>query len=252
LDDKINKSLELTAFQKQQSSLDKIFRSPAFEALGKQQSSFEKIFKSPAFEALGKQQSSFEKIFKSPAFEALGKQQSSFEKIFKSPAFEALQKQQNNMGNLHFIKKFDINTTKTIIGTLENVYEDIDNKDLNTLYLDNENREELKGFLFDFISFCKYFTQLFNTFDSKIAWDILTKISVIITLLSPIISNTDNNDINTININGNNNKIYINTNGKNSIIINETNKNNEVIIKPSVEEKKEKIRDIDISAGERT
>ena len=43
----------------------------------------------------------------------------------------------------------------SIIDTLEEVYEDINNKDLSTIQLDNENKEEIKGFLFEFIVICK-------------------------------------------------------------------------------------------------
>ncbi|MFF2450545.1 hypothetical protein ACFVSW_26220, partial [Neobacillus sp. NPDC058068] len=260
---------------KHQDSLKSILKSPGYEGLLKHQDSFKSILKSPGYEGLLKHQDSFKSILKSPAYKGLLKYQDSFKGILKSPAYEGLLMQQETRNSIlksslnigvkgHkgildktlSLENANIKIFNEMLNELEEVYEEIEDKDLKSFDIDDKNEEDaLKQHLFEFITYCKHLMSLINTVDSKIVWDILTKISVIVTLFSPIVNFGDEESNKVININGNNMEINLDAEEVNVIIINQKNEKSDVLVEEEGKKHDEKIKSfekLDASAGERT
>ena len=301
--DNMNRLLGNSAFrelQRQQDTWNRLIGNSATFGLEKYQS-IASVMHSPAFDSLVEYQSIINGIFNNPAFDALQKHQDTLGTLLGKTAFSGLERYQgitSLMGNLNFDNyqsgitqvmnnsTFDVlqkhrdrwselinkishlgvnpNTFSEIVEELQEVYDEIDSSS-SVSEEENINEKKIKEVIQGIISYCMQIVTVFHVIDTKHIWDILTKISVLMTILSPLAPvdepNTQEDKVQIINVNGDNNTINIDNSDSGTIIINTGDKETEVNIiqenTKSEEEHENKVEEmekdkLDISAGLQT
>ncbi|KAB7668941.1 hypothetical protein [Bacillus sp. B1-b2] len=198
---------------------------------------------------------------------ALDNYQSGITQGMNNSTFDVLQKHQDRWSKL-FKKISDLginsNTFSEMVEELQEVYDEIDSSS-SVSKEESINDKEIKEVIQRIISYCMHIVTIFHVVDTKHIWDILTKISVLMTILLPLVPidqpNTQEEQVQIINVNGDNNTINIENSDSGTIIINTGDKDTDVNIKQgnSMNEKDHgnKFEDIekdefDISAGLKT
>ncbi|MFT4413440.1 hypothetical protein [Bacillus sp. UMB0728] len=267
---------------KKYQSVASVMHSPAFDNLVKHQSTINGIFKSSAFEAIQKHQDTWSRLVGNSAFTGLEKYQgitsvisnlgldnyqNSITQVMNNSTFEILQKHQDRWSELfNKISDLGINssTFSEMVEELQEVYDEIDSSS-SVSEEENINDKEIKEVIQGIISYCMHIVTVFHVVDTKYIWDILTKISVLMTILLPLVPvdepNTQEEKVQIINVNGDNNTINIENTDSGTIIINTGDRETDVnVIKDnteSVEEHGNKVEELekdklDISAGLKT
>lgn len=260
-----------------------VMHSPAFDNLVKHQSTINGILKSSAFESIQKHQDTWSRlVVGNSAFTGLEKYQgitsvisnlgldnyqNRITQVMNNSTFEILQKHQDRWSELlKKISDLGINssTFSEMVEELQEVYDEIDSS-LSVSEEENTNDKEIKEVIQGIISYCMHIVTVFHVVDTKYMWDILTKISVLMTILLPLVPveelNTQEEKVQIIKVNGDNNTINIENTDSGTIIINTGDRETDVnVIKENTEsveehgnqiEKLEKDK-LDISAGLKT
>lgn len=263
-------------------SIAGVFQSPAFDNLVKHHNTMNGILNNSAFEAIQKYQDTWSTLIGKSAFNGLEKYQgitgmmgnlnfdnyqSGITQVMNHSTFDLLQTHQNKWSELiNKISDFGINPTtfSEMVEELKEVYDEIDS---NSSVSEEEsiNGKEIKEVIQEIISYCMHISTVFHVIDTKHIWDILTKISVLMTIILPFVPtdepNTQEDNVQIINVNGNNNTINIENSDSGTIIINTGDKEAEVnVIQDNTESEKEhenKVEEmekdqLDISAGLQT
>ncbi|MEQ6376354.1 hypothetical protein RZN25_05875 [Bacillaceae bacterium S4-13-56] len=230
-------------------SIASVMHSPAFDSLVEYQSTIKGIFNNPAFEALQKHQDTWSTLLDRTTFSGLERYQgitsvmgnlnfdnyqSGITQVMNNSTFDALQKHQERWSEL-INKISDIginpNTFSEVVEELQEVYDEIDSSS-SVSEEENINEKEIKEVIQGIISYCMQVVTIFHVIDTNHIWDILTKISVLMTILSPLAPvdepNTQEDKVQIINVNGDNNTINIDNSDAGTIIINKGDKKIEV------------------------
>jgi hypothetical protein len=270
-----NSILKSSAFEgllAEQANKNSILKGPVHGGLLAQETK-KSILSSPTYEGLLSQQATKNSILKGPMYGGLLALQEAKNSLFNGPVHGGLLSQNAGQGvwfnNLNdgVIKqeessdvtlknplvraaKVDTVSINRMLEQLEEVYEEID--DLDILDNDGENETEaIKQFLSEVIEYCRYYSSFINTVDSKVVWDILSKISVLVTILLAIPSVGSEEDNRVINVNGKNLEIHIHDGDTNPVILNingvESEQLNESEVNPI-----EELEKLDFDAGKRT
>ncbi|MFV2050141.1 hypothetical protein ACEWK1_22615 [Metabacillus sp. YM-086] len=244
-------------------SIASVMHSPAFDNLVKHQSTINGIFKSSAFTGLEKYQGITSVISNL----GLDNYQNSITQVMNNSTFEILQKHQDRWSEL-FKKISDLGinsyTFSEMVEELQEVYNEIDS---SSSVSDEEsiNEKEIKEVFQAIISYCMHIVTVFHVVDTKYIWDILTKISVLMTILLPLVPvdepNKQEDKVQIINVNGDNNTLNIENSDSGTIIINTGDKETDVnVIRDTTigeEEHGNKVEEmekdkLDFSAGQKT
>lgn len=263
-------------------SIASVMHSPAFDSLVEYQSIINGIFNNPAFDALQKHQDTLGTLLGKTAFSGLERYQgitslmgnlnfdnyqSGITQVMNNSTFDVLQKHRDRWSDLiNKISHLGVNpnTFSEIVEELQEVYDEIDSSS-SVSEEENINEKKIKEVIQGIISYCMQIVTVFHVIDTKHIWDILTKISVLMTILSPLAPvdepNTQEDKVQIINVNGDNNTINIDNSDSGTIIINTGDKETEVNIiqenTKSEEEHENKVEEmekdkLDISAGLQT
>lgn len=238
-------------------SVASVMHSPAFDNLVNHQSTINGVFKSTAFEAIQKHQNTWNRLVGNSAFKGLEQYQgitsvisnlglvnyqNSITQIMNNSTFEVLQKHQDRWSKL-FSKFSDLginsSTFSEIVEELQEVYDEIDSSS-SVSEEENINDKEIKEVIQGIISYCMHVVTVFHVVDTKYIWDILTKISVLMTILLPLVPvdepNMEEEKVQIINVNGDNNTINIENTDSGTIIINTGDRETDVnVIKDNTE-----------------
>src|SRR5690606_10766682 len=141
--------------------------------------------------------------------------QSGITQVMNNSTFDVLQKHRDRWSELiNKISHLGVNpnTFSEIVEELQEVYDEIDSSS-SVSEEENINEKKIKEVIQGIISYCMQIVTVFHVIDTKHIWDILTKISVLMTILSPLAPvdepNTQEDKVQIINVNGDNNTINI-------------------------------------------
>lgn len=263
-------------------SITSVMQSPAFDNLVKHHNTINGILNNSAFKAIQKHQDTWSSLIGKSAFSGLEKYQgvtsmmgnlnfdnyqSGITQAINNSTFEVLQKHQDRWSEL-FKKISDLginsSTFSEMVEELQEVYDEIDSSS-SVSEEEDINDKEIKEVIQGIISYCMHIVTVFHVVDTKYIWDVLTKISVLMTIFLPLVPvdepNSQEEKVQIINVNGDNNTINIENSDSGTIIINTGDRETDVNViqdnTKSEEEHGNKVEEmekdkLDISAGLKT